>query len=146
VLILNYKHVRTAGFRVQGLRQPLCEEVVKGKRLLQAGRAELHHVCQQLGRFAAAHLLRFLEHVPLLLVGEGVGLQQMGLQEGVRSHRRGRFNQIQNLADHVLGESGQHVVEFCCLVHDVAQLETALHEDEPRCRAGLPERPQLDVL
>jgi hypothetical protein len=58
----------------QGLWQPLCEEVVKGKRLLQAGGAELHHVRQQLGRFTAAHLLRFLEHVPLLVVREGVGL------------------------------------------------------------------------
>ncbi|MFN9978629.1 MAG: hypothetical protein ACK53Y_01880 [bacterium] len=37
------------------------------------------------------------------------------------------------------------MVEFGCLVHDVAQAETALHEDKPRRRAGLPERRQLDV-
>jgi hypothetical protein len=36
---------------------------------------------------------------------------------------------VQDLSDHIFRKSGQHVVELCCLVHDVAQPEMALHED-----------------
>ena len=74
-----------------------------------------------------------------------MGLEEPGLEDGVRGEQGGVLHQVQYPADALLAEAAYQLVKFCLLAGDTVCAEPGLRKAEPAGWLVAQEGWQLDV-